>query len=233
MKSKAFVAEFVGTFALIFVGTLVSATTNDQVGIALAHGFIIAAMVTATAAASGGHLNPAVTFGLWIGRRITLKRLVGYWGAQLLGAFVGAYAAFTCLPYRMGYGGRTLDASYGLPSVPGRLMPPDGGLPVQAILVETVFTFFLVYVVLGTAVDRKAPKVGGLYIGLAVALGVLAAGPLTGGSMNPARWFGPALLVKLQGAPGFLNWPVYIIGPLLGATVASYAYGRIADDPTD
>src|SRR5690349_11147581 len=93
------------------------------VGIALAHGLAIAVMVSATAAVSGGHLNPAVSFGLWIGRRITLKRLLGYWVAQLAGGFSGALIAYSCMPTETLINLGAKDASYGLPSVSSSMMP--------------------------------------------------------------------------------------------------------------
>jgi len=230
LKGRAFSAEFIGTFALVFVGMMAIATGADRLGVALAHGFTIAVMASATMAVSGGHLNPAVTFGMWMGKRITLKRLLGYWLAQVTGAVVGAVVANFCIPTETLINGGWKDASYGVPAVHSSMMPMGGGLPMQAILVETVLTFFLMYVILGTAVDRRATKMAGLFIGLAVTLDILAGGSLTGAAMNPARWFGPALLVNFQGGHGFVNWPVYLIGPLLGATLASFAYGRIPDE---
>ena len=237
MKGKAVLAEFIGTFALIFVGMMAIATdiANHDIsrtGIALAHGFTIAVMASATMAVSGGHLNPAVSFGLWVGRKITLARMIGYWIAQIAGATVGAYAADTCMPHTMGNTVFT-NAAYGIPSVSSTLVVANGGLPMAAILVETILTFFLMYVILGTAVDSRAHRMAGLFIGLTVTLDILAGGPLTGAAMNPARWFGPAFLVSHQPlgrAIAWSNWPVYVVGPLLGATLASILYGKIPDE---
>jgi aquaporin TIP len=273
MKSRALWAEFVGTFALIFVGMMAIATNEIQkgaamaaalanskgqgmaaihtmmatgngdigrVGIALAHGFAIAVMVSATMAASGGHLNPAVTFGMWVGKRITLKRMLGYWVVQLAGGVAGAFVANAVLPSdALTNATGHAAAFYGLPSVSSLLTPDEGGMvlwgmPIYAVLIEAVLTFFLVYVVLGTAVDKRAHKIGGLMIGLTITLDILAGGPLTGAAMNPARWFGPAFLVSgqpmepsgLVGTAAYANWPVYIIGPLLGAAIAAFLYGR-------
>ena len=236
MKARAAIAEFIGTFALIFVGMMAigtDAANHDisRTGIALAHGFTIAVMASATMAVSGGHLNPAVTFGMWMGRRITLMRMLGYWVAQLAGGVLGAFAADICMPKEMLTNGNFTNASYGLPSVNTAMLPMGGGLPMTAILVEVILTFFLMYVILGTAADPRAHKVGALFIGLTVTLDILAGGPLTGAAMNPARWFGPALLVSTQGAHAiaWANWPVYVVGPLLGATIAGVAYGRVPD----
>lgn len=237
MKGRAFIAEFIGTFALIFVGMMAIATDlagHDigRVGIALAHGFTIAVMASATMAVSGGHLNPAVTFGMWMGKRITLKRMVGYWVAQIAGGVVGAFAADLCMPRDLLVNTTFSNASYGLPSVNPSMLPMEGSLPITAILVEVILTFFLMYVILGTAADRRSHKVGALFIGLAVTMDILAGGPLTGAAMNPARWFGPAFLVSMQGAKdvAWANWSVYLIGPLLGATIAGIAYGRLPEE---
>ena len=91
---------------------------------------------------------------------------------------------------------------------------------------------------LGAAADKRAHKLGGLMVGLTITMGILAGGPLTGGSMNPARWFGPAFLVSgqpmepmgLVGTAAYANWPVYVIGPLLGAAIAALVYGREPED---
>jgi MIP family channel proteins len=228
-------AEFIGTFALIFVGMLAIATdavNHDigRVGIALAHGFTIAVMASAAMAISGGHFNPAVTFGMLVGRHITFPRAFGYWIVQFLGGIFGAYAADFCMPKEMMVNTGFTNASYGLPTVHASMTQMDGHLPYAAILIEVILTFFLMYVILGTAADRRAHKVGALFIGLAVTMDILAGGPLTGAAMNPARWFGPAYLVAHQpggAAIAYVNWPVYVIGPLLGATLAGIWYGRL------
>jgi aquaporin TIP len=212
---KQCVAEFVGTFTLIFigVGAIANATGLSLLGIAFAHGLAIAVMVSATGAISGGQLNPAVTFGLLIGGHMDLKKTIAYWISQLAGA---AAAAYLC------------SALIGITKVVNGT--PDIGLSAagvamvstkQAIVIEAVLTFFLVFVVYGSAVDARAPKVGGLAIGLTVALDIMFGGPLTGAAMNPARTFGPAL------ASGhWNNHMVYWIGPLIGGALAGLVYGR-------
>src|SRR5258708_5362237 len=208
---KQCVAEFIGTFALIFigVGVIYNNTPGAGVGllgVALAHGLTIAVMVSATMCISGGQLNPAVTFGLFVGGQMDLKRTISYWIAQLAG---GAAAGFLVRSLVSG------DAvSAGTPD----LAMQNGVARVtlaQAIVIEMVLTFFLVFVVYGSAVDARAPKIGGLAIGLTVALDILFGGPLTGASMNPARTFGPAI------ASGhWNNHMVYWIGPLAGGALA-------------
>jgi len=208
---KQCVAEFIGTFALILVGVGAIHHLGDVpgglLGIALAHGLTIAVMVSATAAISGGHLNPAVTFGVWIGGKVDFKTLLNYWIAQLAGATAAGVLCVNLLGIAATAGGT-----------------PDLGKDFGAgrgIVVEAVLTFFLVFVVYGTAVDARAPKIGGLAIGLTVALDILFGGPLTGAAMNPARTFGPAL------ASGhWNNHLVYWLGPLLGGALAGVVYGR-------
>ena len=217
--TKQCLAELIGTFALIFIGVgaiyhLGGIEKNGGLlGIALAHGLTIAVMVSATAGISGGHLNPAVTFGLLLGDKISLKSSLAYWVAQLLGATAAGYLL--------------LFVFQGQPDLASKIVAngtPDLGVATtvaQGILIEAVLTFFLVFVVFGSAVDSRAPKIGGLAIGLTVALDILFGGPLTGAAMNPARTFGPAL------ASGHWNHHfVYWIGPLLGGGLAGLVYGR-------
>jgi len=212
---KKCVAEFIGTFALIFIG--VGAIYNNSVGagvgllgVALAHGLTIAVMVSATGGISGGHLNPAVTFGLLVGGKISLLDAVAYWVAQLTG---GTAAGFLLVSI-FGANGVAIVAA-GTPDL-GKDVAQSTG-----IIVEAVLTFFLVFVVYGSAVDVRAPKIGGLAIGLTIALDILFGGPLTGGSMNPARTFGPAL------ASGHWdNHIVYWAGPMLGGAAAGLMYGQ-------
>lgn len=220
MKIQALVAEFVGTFALIFVGVLTLANLAGAdsgtmlLGAAFAQGLAIACLVAATAAISGGHLNPAVSLGLFVGKKIDSLTLVTYWAAQCLGAVVAALCAKACL-----YGDAGVFVKNGTPALGKMTNAP------QAMLAEGIATFFLVFVVYGTAVDKRAPKVGGLFIGLTVTMGIFAIGPLTGGALNPARWIGPALV---SGSLG--NAVVYIAGPLLGGAVAGLLYANVLED---
>ncbi|MSU59753.1 MAG: MIP family channel protein [Pedosphaera sp.] len=212
---KPCVAEFIGTFALIFVG--VFAIKNNApaagvglLGVALAHGLTIAVMVSATGGISGGHLNPAVTFGLLVGGQIDFRRAVSYWIAQL----AGATAAAMLVLKMYGVSGAEI-VQNGTPQLASGVSVAHG------IVLEAVLTFFLVFVVFGSAVDARAPKIGGLAIGLTVALDILVGGPLTGAAMNPARTFGPALAGGL-----WANHIVYWAGPMLGGAVAGLIYGR-------
>jgi MIP family channel proteins len=216
---KQWVAEFVGTFALIFIGVGVIAnhsglTSNaGLLAVALAHGFTIAVMVAATAGISGGHLNPAVTFGLLLGGKIDVKRSAAYWSAQLLGAIAGA-AIVGALISTPEFSAKELVAK-GTPTV------GKGATILQSIGIEAVLTFFLAFVVYGAAVDSRGGYLGPLVIGLTVALDILFGGPFTGAAMNPARTFGPALV-----SGHWENHIVYWIGPLIGGGLAGLVYGR-------
>ncbi|SRR5581483_266672 len=207
-KLRPLIAEFIGTFALIFVGIgAINVAQGSLLAIAFAHGLTIAVMVSATGHISGGQLNPAVTLGVLLGRKMSFGAAIGYWIAQLAGATA---AALICL------------SLFGHDVVKGGTPALTNLSPTQGIVVEAILTFFLVFVVYGTAVDPRAPKIGGLAIGLTVTLDILFGGPLTGAAMNPARVFGPALAANF--------WPfhyVYWVGPMLGGAVAGLLYSNV------
>ena len=207
-------AEFVGTMVFVFLGagSVVAfaaggpaAGATGAVGVALAHGVGMAIIVSMTMSISGGHINPAVTTGLWIANKIDGKLALQYILAQLLGALVGAALVKGILPRP----GVTL-ALGGTPHLAGDVTF------LQGVWIEAALTFFLVSAVFGTAISPEAPRIGGFGIGLAIFVDALVGGNLTGAMMNPARAFGPALInVSLNGQA------VYWIGPLLGAAVAA------------
>lgn len=203
---RILVAEATGTFALTFIGIL--SITNDVViggagvppliSIAAAHGVTIAVMVAALGAVSGGHFNPAVTTGFVITGRMHPFTGLLYWAAQIVGAALAAYLLLFMAGVNV--------VQDGSPSVAENV---GTGM---AIIVEAVATFFLVLVVFGTAVDERAPKsVFPFAIGLTIMVGILAIGPITGGALNPARAFGPAIATGV-----FTNSWVYWVGPLIG-----------------
>jgi len=210
---RHFLAEFVGVFALVFVGSgsiMMARETNSSaalVGVALAHGLILAIMVTATMRISG-HLNPAVTIGFLVTRRIDGMMAGIYVVAQLLGAIAAAYALKATMPAELFAATRGGGQSISLDVTAA-----------QAFFLELIATFFLTFVVFGTAVDPNAPKVGGFAIGLTVAADILAIGPLTGGSMNPARSLGPAVASGV-----FEGQYVYWTGPIVGSMIAAGLY---------
>jgi len=215
--SAPLIAEAVGTFLFFFVGAGAVVLGDYQaagggsgpglLGVALAHGLALAVLVSALGFISGAHFNPAVTLAVWIMGRIAPMRAVLYVAAQLVGA-LGAGLAL-----------KAVFADAWQPSNIGSPALGPGITPVLGIGVEAVLTALLVLVVIGTAVDSRGPKIGGLAIGLAVAADILVGGPLTGAAMNPARWFGPAVA-----AGAFADWYVWWIGPAIGAAVAALLY---------
>jgi len=212
--APALVAEAVGTFCFFFVGAGavvvdgLSGGAVGLVGIALAHGLGLAVMVSALGAVSGAHFNPAVTVGVWIAGKIDPLRGSLYVAAQLVGGLAAGLALRGLLP----------ESAWG-PSAIGTPALGSGISPLAGIGLEAVLTLVLVLAVFGTLVDARAPRLGGMAIGLAVAADILMGGPLTGAAMNPARWFGPAV------ASGQLaDWYVWWIGPLIGAAAAALIY---------
>jgi len=220
--TQKLVAEFIGTFALIFFGA--GSICTDQylhgagglglVGIALAHGLTIAVMVSALGHISGGHFNPAVTIGFWVTRRLSTKDTLLFWVAQLAGAIAAAFLLKAVVP----------DDTWHLVALGTPQLARD--LPRWAgITLEAVTTFFLVLVVFATAVDEKGTfrAIAGFGIGLTITLGILVAGPLTGAALNPARAFGPWVAMGAHLA----NQGVYWVGPLGGGFLAGLLYDSL------
>ncbi len=213
--NAALVAEAVGTFLFFFVGAgavVVTTYSGDGspglVGVALAHGLVLAVLVSSFGAISGGHFNPAVTVAVRLAGRIEWSHAVMYVAAQLIGALGAGFALRAVFPEPA-----WSPTNIGTPAL-------GSGIGVGAgIAIEAVLTLVLVLTVFGTAIDARAPKIGGLAIGLALAADVLVGGPLTGAAVNPARWFGPAVA---SGA--FVDWYVWWVGPLIGAIVAAVLY---------
>jgi len=206
-KLRPLLAEFIGTFAFVLVGIgAIKTAGHDVLSIALAHGLTISAFVSATMHISGGQLNPAVTFGLLCSGHMTLMNSVRYWIAQCLG---GICAAFICL--------KLLGGDAVVNGTPQLAIGLSTG---QGILVEGVLTFFLVFVVHGTAVDERGPRrIAGLAIGSTMTLGILFGSPLTGAAMNPARVFGPAVAANF-----WKDHYVYWVGPLLAGALGGLVY---------
>ena len=228
---KKLVAEFIGTFALIFIGggsiiadKYLHATSQGGVGllgIAVAHGLAIGIMVTAMGHISGGHFNPAVTIGFWVTKRLGTIQSLFYWASQLLGATAAAYLLVTIIPDSSwrgdALGAITPDLAADFSRWPGMML-------------EGVLTFFLVFVVFATAVDAKGAfdKIAGFAIGLTITMDILFGGPFTGCAVNPARAFGPALATH-----HWQNHGVYWVGPLFGGVLAGVIYDRLflSDQP--
>lgn len=220
MDFKKLTAEFIGTFGLIFIGVgaiaanFYTAGDSGLVGIALAHGLTIAVMVGATASISGGHINPAVTIGLLSAKKIKPDLAIGYIIAQCLGAIAAAILIKICVPVDV-----LKNIGMGTPALGVGISAGKG------LMIEIILTFFLVFVIYGTAVNKGGTALAPLLIGLTVTLDILMGGPLTGAAMNPARHLGPALL-----GGGLENLWLYWIGPVLGGLLAAQVYHRILEE---
>jgi aquaporin TIP len=209
------VAEFIGTFTLIFIGagSIVAAkgiADPSLIGIAVAHGLAIAVMVSALGHISGGHFNPAVTFGFLVTRRIKPALGVLYWVAQFAGAALAALLLQDLLPRAA-----TEAVELGVPAL-GHGVDAASGFGIEAIL-----TFFLVLVVFASAVDPRGTfkSIAGLAIGFTITADILFGGPFTGAAMNPARAFGPQLV-----GDHWANGWVWYAGPIVGAVAAALMY---------
>jgi aquaporin Z len=200
------VAEAVGTFALIFIGAGSIVVGADLTGVALAHGLVIGVMVCAVGHISGGHFNPAVTFGFWITKRLPTLDAVAYWVGQFAAAILAAALLKAALPAQ-----GTL----------GRTFPAGGVGDGQALLIEFILTFFLGWVIFAVAVDERGSLgiVAGLPIGFVITFDILMGGPLTGASMNPARTLGPDVVTG-----NFDSIWVYFIACPAGAAAAMGLY---------
>lgn len=209
------VAEFVGTFTLLFIGigSIVAAHQIEDptlIGIAIAHGLAIGVMVSAVGHISGAHFNPAVTLGFLITRRIKLSIAVVYWIVQFAAAAIATLLLKGLLP-----SGVTDAVNLGVPALGGGVDAAAGfGL-------EVVLTFLLVWVIFSNAVDPGGAfkSIAGLAIGLTITIDILFGGPFTGAAMNPARAFGPQLV-----GDHWANGWVWYAGPILGGALAALVY---------
>jgi len=200
----------VGAGSAVGAGALLNPNSASLLLIgAFANGLGLAMAVSATLGISGGVLNPAVAVGLWVGRKLPGKEVIPYVIAELIGA-IGAGLALVSL-FPSGWGAVS---EWGSPTLSGVLTYGQG------IGIEALLTFVLVMAIYGTAVDPRAPHIGGLGIGLAVLADVLVAGNLTGAAMNPARAYGPMIAGGFY--PGY--WYIYLVGPVIGAVVAGLVY---------
>lgn len=224
----AIVVEFVGTFALTFVGVCAivlsashPASGANLITIALAHGLILSVIVTAGMHISGAAYNPAVTLALLSTGHIGLKKAAAYVISQCLGAVCAAGLAKFALANLTIADGSSATAAVKLGATLGSmtdLMP--------IFILEAVATFFLMFAIIGSAVDPRGTdngaKVGGFAIGLTVTANILAIGPLTGASMNPARTLGPVVFDAAAREPSFL-W-IYFVAPVVGAVIAAQVW---------
>ena len=222
---RRLLAEFIGTALLVLfgAGSVVAALIlgNGQLDyaglgfIALAFGFVVALAIYAFGTTSGAHINPAVTIALAGVRRFRWVEVGPYVAAQLLGAFAGALLIVAFVGDRA-----TEFGSVGLTAL------SDETNVAQGLVAEALGTFLLLLTIMAVAIDRRAPAGwAGFLIGLAVATQIMVIGPFTGGSINPARSFGPYLANQVfGGATPWAEFWVYIVGPIVGAVVAAACY---------
>lgn len=214
--SRRFVAEMIGTFALVFFGCA-SVITNAYpgtnvglVGVALAHAVALAIGVSFAMPISGGHLNPAVTLGLMSVGKVDARTGAVHLAAQVLAALLAALALQAFFPEEIAG-----VVAYGTPQLSLNVSL------LQGIGLEALMTFFLMSAVFGTVVSADAPRIGGFGVGLTLVFLILGGGTLTGAAMNPARALGPAIA-----AGRWTGHAVYWIGPILGAIVAAFVWDR-------
>ena len=219
-KSRALLAEFLGTALFVFIGAgsvVANAVSNGGVtnlGVALAHGVGMAVLISSLMHVSGAHFNPAVSLGVFVAGKIDANTLGKYVVAQLVGGIVGAALVrllFNAVAVRA--------VSAGTPHLSNTVSF------IQAVGLEALLTFFLVSAVFGTAISSHAPKIGGFGIGLAIFVSALVAGGLTGAALNPARAFGPAIV-----AWTFHAQAVYWVGPAIGGAAAGFLWKTFLPD---
>lgn len=227
-NSKVFVAEFIGTFALVFVGAAagIYGQSIGLLGIALAHGLTLVVFMYTFGHISGAHINPAVTLGLVLQGTVKWVEGIVYWVAQFSGAVVAAFLL------RLFLTPLSADAFSGAAS--SGLLGVD--YVYYAMGLEALLTFFLVNTILHTAVGGKAGQFAGWAIGLTYAIAIMAGGPLTGASLNPARSFGPAVFTSAvtAGTPDYQNpmfYLIYFVGPFLGSLLAVALYQFFTYEP--
>jgi aquaporin Z len=199
---KKYVAEFIGTFALVFAGTgaiVINEASHGaitHVGIALTFGLVVLVMIYSVGDISGAHLNPAVTLGFWFSRRLAVREVVPYVASQCLGALAASGIMRVLFPEN-----RLLGAT----------QPAGSGL--QSFVLEFLLTALLMFVILGVSTGAREKGItAGIVVGSVIALEAMFAGPITGASMNPARSLGPAIVSQQLGS----LW-IYLVAPVLGA----------------
>ncbi len=218
---KKYAAECFGTFVLTLFGcgsAAVAGATLGTLGIAMAFGLSIVAMAFVIGNISGCHINPAVSFGLFLDKRLSAKDLIGYWIAQFIGGIVAA--AVLALIISMCDLGGVLATGLGCDGY--EAASAVGLSMIGAVIVEIILTCIFVLSVLGSTADEKTAPFAGIIIGLTLAFVHIMGIPLTGTSVNPARSFGPALMMAVNGDVTALSqvW-VFIVAPLIGAACAA------------
>jgi MIP family channel proteins len=221
----AYVAEFIGTFILVFFVTMVLSVAaglgvTDFAVIALVHVFVLMMLIHSLGGASGAHFNPAVTAALAAVQKITPQGAAGYWVMQLAGAVAGTLVTKVLLTDE---GDK---ASYGATLVSDSFLQ---GKALHGLLAEALGTFFLMWAIMAMAVNPRGSRDwAGLVIGATLGIGVMIIGPLTGAGFNPARSFGPALV-----SGEWADFWIYVVGPVIGAIAAASAYKRLVLYPME
>lgn len=241
---KRFLAELIGTFFLVFIGAGAAVITlmiskgaalpnvfnigigalgglGDWLAIGLAFGLTVTVLIYAIGHISGCHINPAVTIALWATKKFPGNEVIPYIVAQLIGATLGSFLFAAVV-------GMNAVTVGGL----GATAPFEGISYYQAILVELIGTFMLMFVIMGSGIDKRAfPGFAGLSIGLTVAAVITTIGNISGASINPARTFGPYMGDLVLGGTNLWNYfPIYIIGPIVGAVLAALIYDYISSE---
>ena len=209
-NTKKLICEFIGTFALVFIGAGSVAIGNVLISVALAHGFTVIFLIYIFGHISGTHINPAITFAIYLAKKISSKLALYYIIVQLLGASLAALTLFYI---------HNQDPNIDY----GAISPNLERITIfNAFILEVILTFFLANSVLIAAVSKKAGPLAGNVIGFTLIACIMVGGPLTGASLNPARSFGPALIL---GNFEFI-W-LYILAPLTGGFIASKVYKKL------
>lgn len=219
MNWRAAVAELIGTFGLVFFGVgSVLGSSGNLIAVALSFGLAVAMIGTALGPISGGHLNPAVSLGFWLGGKLSLPQALANTLAQIAGGCLGAYVLSVL------HGGAMMQLiEYGTPK-------PGNGVDFGKIVAwELILTMFLMFAVWGTTVLKKSPAMGAWFVGMSVTLAVFVGGSATGASLNPARYLGPAVV---SGAFDFNAAVPYIASPILGAALAVILF-KVVLSPED
>lgn len=228
VKARPLIAEFLGTFVLVFVGILSVVNSGGNLVIpALGFGFIIIGLVAALGSTSGAHFNPAVTLAMLATKRIEVGRALWYIIVQCVGAVLASFAV------KLALGATAVSSNVEL--LKGLFLSDQSGADElteairvgttsykgdmgSAFFVESLITFLLVVVIFGTAVKKNSSNLTPVYIGLTISFLIFGTGPLTGAAINPARWFGPALV---GGTFDGATLVVYALGPALGGVLGA------------
>lgn len=223
---KKFLAEGVGTMFLVLLAcgsAVLAGPVIGGLGIGICFGLVLICLCYAIGNISGCHVNPAVSFGVWLAGRMSLGEMIGYWIAQLIGAVIGAGFLYVFMEMGEGfnYGGIT-GQEYDLAT---NVLQP-GATSGMALLAECLLTFFFVFVVIAATDAKKgAGRFAGLAIGIALGLVNIVGIPVDNCSVNPARSFGPAIFDPAA----FGDFWIMIVGPLVGATIAVLCWKAMAN----